>query len=76
MFKDFIRQSGDTQTVWARRLGISAAHLSDLVTGKKLPSLDLAVRIERATQGRVPPSHWVPEPDPGACADMSEDVAT
>ena len=38
---------------------ISQAHLSSLLSGKKRPSLDLAVRIERVTNGKVPAASWV-----------------
>lgn len=60
MLKQHIKSSGERQTVWAERLGISAAYLSDLLNGKKLPSLVLAVQIERETGGAVPATSWVP----------------
>lgn len=59
MFADFINQSGETQTAWAARLGVSKSYLSDLLGGKRRPSLDLAFRIERATGGAVPAAVWV-----------------
>lgn len=59
MFADFIKTSGQTRAAWAKRLGISPSYLSDLVNGKKLPSLDLAVRIERETGGVVVANSWI-----------------
>lgn len=61
MFAEFIRSSDESQVAWARRLGVSTSHMSGLLSGKKLPSLELAVRIERATGGRVPAASWVPD---------------
>ena len=43
----------------ARALDISQPYTSLLLSGKKRPSLALAVRIERATGGLVPVHSWV-----------------
>ena len=43
----------------ANALGISQPHLSLLMAGKKRPSLELAIRIERVTGGAVPATSWV-----------------
>lgn len=42
-----------TQVRFAREVACSEAHLSDILNGKKGVSLDLAVRISRATGGLV-----------------------
>lgn len=60
MLREFLEQSGQTQAKLARRLGISTAHMSELLSGRKMPSLTLAYRIERLTNGAVPVSAWVP----------------
>lgn len=78
----YIAQSGSPACVWAGRLGVSGGYLSQLLSGQKLPSLRLAVKIERATGGRVPASSWVPDarsgsdvlPPPGAALAWSENV--
>lgn len=65
---------GDTSTSQAKLadvLGISRSHMSLLVSGERKPGLDLAIAIERATNGAVPASFWVDEfpatqPDTGA----------
>lgn len=64
MFADFIAKSGETRSAWADRLGISKSFLSELLNGNRTPSLDLAVRIERMTDGAIPASCWIPEPAP------------
>lgn len=61
MLKTVIQNSGDSQRAWAARLEISQSYLSLLLKGEKVPSLELAVRIERATGGRVPAISWVPD---------------
>lgn len=53
----------------AKYLEISRPHLSLLLAGKKQPSLELAYRIERLTEGDVPMNSWVP-------FDISEQVAS
>ena len=60
MFSDLIRSSGETRSAWAQRLGISKGYLSDLLNGKRIPSLDVAVAIQRATDGKIAADSWVP----------------
>lgn len=73
MFSEYIRTSGHNRAAWADRLGISRPYLSDILNGNKVPSLELAARIERATDGAVMAASWVPTPTPGApCAQPDE----
>lgn len=60
-FANHIRDSGRTRAQWADELGVSRSFMSDLLNGNRRPSLELAVRIERATGGRVPAISWVPD---------------
>lgn len=60
MFAEFIKASGKTRASWATRIGVTASYLSDLLNGKKTPSLEVAVRIERETDGAVPAASWIP----------------
>lgn len=60
MLKEHITASGLSQSEWAGRLGISRNHLSSILSGVRLPSLTLAVRIERKTEGAIPAASWVP----------------
>jgi len=61
MFAEYLKTTGDSQVSWARRLNVSNSHLCGVLSGKKKPSLELAVRIERETGGAVPASSWIPE---------------
>lgn len=58
MFADFITSSGENRATWAGRLGVSRSYMSDLLNGKRQPSLDLALRIARLTGGAVPVECW------------------
>ena len=46
------------RTDFAEHLGISLPYLSQLAHGHRVPSLPLAIRIERATGGAVPCRAW------------------
>lgn len=59
MLKDYIKQSGETRRAWAEKLGISEGYLSLILSHRKMPSLDLAVRIENATGGEVKAASFV-----------------
>jgi plasmid maintenance system antidote protein VapI len=45
-------------------MGVSKSHASEILSGRKRPSLELAVNIER--QLGIPPSHWI---DAQKCAE-------
>lgn len=72
MFADHITKSGATRSAWADRLGISKSFLSDLLNGNRTPSLELAVRIERMTEGAVPAACWIPLPEPAPTPDEKD----
>ena len=72
MFADHIAKSRETRSAWADRLGISKSFLSDLLNGNRTPSLELAVRIERMTEGAVPAACWIPLPSAVATASDAE----
>lgn len=61
-----IRSLGLTRSAFARRLGISAPYLTQILTGAKRPGLELAVAIERETGGAVPATAWIPQAKEGA----------
>ncbi|WP_323021206.1 hypothetical protein [Pararhodobacter sp.] len=58
MLREFISQSGESQRTWASRFGITEGHLSSLMSGRKGISGQLALRIDRMTEGAVPFSSW------------------
>jgi transcriptional regulator with XRE-family HTH domain len=50
--KDHLKRSGQTQTDFASRLGLSQSYVSRLVNGECVPGLRLALRI--AAEAKVP----------------------
>lgn len=62
MLREYRKKNKIKQKDFAALVGVSNAHICDIEYGKHLPSLDLAARIERATNGAVPAISWVPEP--------------
>jgi len=61
-----IAQTGATRAKFAEECGISAPYLSQIISGIKRPSLGVALKIERITNGAVPVSVWAE--DKGAAA--------
>lgn len=59
----YIRRLHRRQNQIAADFQISQGYLCLLLSGKKTPSLKLALRIESVTQGAVPVSSWA-EPTP------------
>lgn len=47
-----------THEEWAKRLGISRSHLTEIVNGTAHPGRSLILRIEQETGGRVKPAIW------------------
>ncbi len=72
--RDHLTQSRISQVTFADLIGVRQATVSRLCSGEQVPSLELAVRIERETKGAVPANSWVPEPAP-APETPSEDAA-
>ena len=51
--QNYIEKKEVTQTHMANLVGIKKAHMSLLVRGQRRPSPDLALRIQKATDGAV-----------------------
>ena len=49
----------DLSHIW----GVSISHVSMICNGVRMPSLPLAVKVEKSTQGFVRASDWVEEAD-------------
>lgn len=49
---------GRKRSDFADQVGISAGYLTQLAGGIRTPGLDIAQRIERATDGSVPIESW------------------
>lgn len=61
----YLRDAGEKQSGFAARVGTSPATVSRLCNGTLRPALDLAHRIEAATDGKVPTEVWLADE---ACA--------
>lgn len=57
----YLKATKTRQADFAAIVGVSQATVSKLIGGSVAPSLELAVRIERATGGEVKATSWVPE---------------
>jgi len=55
----YLRDNSLRQAEFAAKVGATQGTISRLIKGDVLPSLDLAVKIERATAGVVPATSWV-----------------
>lgn len=55
----YLLQNGLTQKKFAETLNVDQATISKLVRGRLMPSLELAVAIQRETGGAVPAASWV-----------------
>lgn len=53
--REWLNKSGVSDAEFARKLGISASHLSLIVSGRRSASLALALQIESETDGAVTP---------------------
>lgn len=54
MLGQWRKSKGYTQGAFAKLIGTSAAYISQIESGHRRPSIELAKRIEKATHGRVP----------------------
>ena len=54
---EYLTTHGITQAAMAADVGVTQSALSKLCSGKQ-PSLDLALRIERATSGQIAVEDW------------------
>lgn len=50
---DYLREEKRSQVEFARRVGLSASYLNEIVRGVKTPALKVAIDIERETDGKV-----------------------
>lgn len=57
--RKFLKATQTTQSSLAAAIGVSRGYMSELASGSKTPSLEVAVSIERFSSGAVPASGWV-----------------
>lgn len=60
--RDFLREAALSQNAFARLSGIAQPQVSMYVTGRRRPSIETAIAIERATRGMVPVHSWADLP--------------
>jgi transcriptional regulator with XRE-family HTH domain len=64
LLKTYLADSDETQAAFAERVRTTPATISRILSGTMRPGLDLAIEIEKATDGAVPANAWrrpVPE---------------
>lgn len=59
---EYILSTGSNATAFAERAGCAVSTITRILGGERLPSLELALRIERLTDGQVKPANFVIEP--------------
>ncbi|TMV86255.1 helix-turn-helix transcriptional regulator [Thioclava sp. BHET1] len=57
--KTYLKDKKVKQSRLAAEVGISCAYMSQLVSGQRLPSIQVAAKISAATGGSVTISSWV-----------------
>lgn len=67
---EFMKRRGWTDQHLAEQVGRDRSTITRIRLGHAAPSLDLAVKIERLTHGKVKPASFV-----GASASTSDDAA-
>lgn len=55
----WLEQTSTSRAEFARRCEYDPSNLSKLLNGAIKPTLEMAFRIERATDGVIPASEWV-----------------
>lgn len=55
----YLESSGVSQMHLARKTGATPNTISRLVTGKTVPTLQLAINIDHVTKGAVSPYDWL-----------------
>jgi DNA-binding transcriptional regulator YdaS (Cro superfamily) len=63
----YLSESGETNTAFSARVGISQSQIGRLRRGWK-PSWDTIVAIEKATGGKVQPNDWPRDAGEGKAA--------
>lgn len=54
--------TGTTEAAFAEKVGVSEAQINRIKHGVRMPSLDLAARIQAATDNAVTPNDFVSDP--------------
>lgn len=58
----YLKSTGETQTAFAKRIGTTQDHVSELTTAKVNPTIATVSKIHEATNGKVSWADWVKTP--------------
>lgn len=58
--RQYLKEKRQTQKEFSKRSGVSESGLCRILQGK-MPNVEEAVFIQRATRGRVKPADWIKE---------------
>lgn len=58
ILNQYLKTNRVSQQDFAARVGVTQSTVSKLCRGTSRPSLDVAILIDKATGGKVPPSSW------------------
>lgn len=53
LLKEWLEPIGESQSAFARRIGVSTVRLHEIVRGKRGVTIDTALRLEAATQTKA-----------------------
>lgn len=56
--KQYLKSKHLTQADFAAKLGVTQSRVSEWLTGKRRPGLDMALRIQQVTRGKVKAAVW------------------
>ena len=57
--KKYLTDNGLRQEKFGKKVGATQSTISKIISGKKMPSLEMALTIARETNGAVPAESWV-----------------
>lgn len=74
LLRQYLEQTGTPVGVFAKRIARTQNYVSELASGAKLPSLQVAYDIEIETRGLVPMNYWL-RPDAAYAAKHGGDAS-
>lgn len=76
-FNDFCKQSGKTNAIIGKELGVTGEYIGMLRKGIRLPGAALQIEIYNYTKHLVMPNDWLPDhsPNPNLSSPETEEAA-
>ena len=59
--REYLEKTDQSVAAFAGRVGVSRAYMSQIMNGRKTPSLKVAAKISIETGGVIPVTHWLKE---------------